>query len=132
MARGRIVNISPYATPRFTDTVRIVKRNPWLSGNLARLVDLGLANPKTIFVYARPPPWFRDPSKLTPKQKAVVDVFININKQFRGRPLGARIAALKEAFGYRVPDSVKSAVGLTEAVAARTVQIRQSRQLLPG
>ena len=87
---------------------RILKRNPWLSGSLRELVLRGLATTKKDYVLAAPPPWFRDPSKLSPAQVYQVIRFATVRMRYTGRgSLAPMMEALKKEAAGPVPSEVQ-------------------------
>jgi len=80
--------------------VKIVKKNPWLSGKLRALVDAGLVKVKKERILASPPPWFGDPSKLSKAQVYQVIRFSSVAHRTKGMSIKDRIITIKrEASG---------------------------------
>jgi hypothetical protein len=87
---------------------RILKRNPWLSGSLRELVLRGLATTKKDYILAAPPPWFRDPSKLSPAQIYQVMRFATVRMRHTGKgSLAPMMEALKKEASGPVPATIE-------------------------
>lgn len=76
--------------------VKIVKKNPWLSGKLAQAVKMGLAKIKKEEVLADPPPWFGDPSKLSKAQVYQALRFSRVSHETKGMPIDQRLSRIKK------------------------------------
>lgn len=81
--------------------VKVLKKNPWYSGKLARLVKMGLAKPKKdVYIPADPPPWTGDPSKLSKAQIKQALRLSAVSHKYKGKPIEDRVRAIKsEASG---------------------------------
>ena len=65
--------------------IKVLKKNPWLSGKLLSAVKAGLAKIKKQWILADLPPWFGDPSKLSPAQIYQVIRFSKAAHEIRGK-----------------------------------------------
>jgi len=76
--------------------IKLLKRNPWLSGRLAEAVAAGLAKPRKDLVIASPPPWLGDPGKLSDAQLYQVLRFTVAATAIKGKgTLKQRLAHIK-------------------------------------
>ena len=79
--------------------LKLVKSNPWLSEKpeTRSLVESGLVRVKKKFILASPPPWFGDPSKLSPAQIAQVIRFTDAARRHgeQKEPRRTRIERIK-------------------------------------
>lgn len=75
--------------------------NPWYmgSGKFGAIVRQGLAKPTKPFYFRAPPPWYRNFSALSPRQKEIVRRFTEVSRATAGKPLIERIKSIKSAFG---------------------------------
>jgi len=74
----------------------LIKRNPWLSGKFQSYVRKGLAKVKKPFILANPPPWYDNPTALSPNQLQAVRAFTALNIAMRGKTMEERILAMKK------------------------------------
>jgi len=65
--------------------VKLLKKNPWLSGKLLDAVKAGLAKVKKEFILADPPPWFGNPKELSKAQIYQVIRFSQAAHEIRGK-----------------------------------------------
>jgi len=81
-------------------TIKLVKKNPWYGGKLLSLTKAGLAKPKKSWILSDPPPWFGDPSKLSPAQLYQVMRFAEAAHEIRGKgTIKERIINIKAKAG---------------------------------
>ena len=76
--------------------LKVIRKNPWLSGKLASAVKMGLAKPKKELVLADLPPWFEDPSKLSDAQLYQVAKFSAVSHETAGMPISDRLKVIKK------------------------------------
>jgi hypothetical protein len=82
-----------------TGSIFVQRENPWtnLSGKFGEIVKKGLARPKKgSIILVTPPPWFFDRKRLSPAQKAVNQIFGEIQRRTAGMPLDKRFEETKK------------------------------------
>lgn len=118
--------------------IKLLKRNPWLSGKLASIVKSGLARVKKEFILADPPPWFGDPSKLSEAQIYQVLRFSKVAHETRGQSMSYRIKRIKtEASGPtpypKKPKTYVMKIGKIITIAkARGISIPPELERIPA